>query len=209
MARKILPCAKCNNKFSTRMLKVYVFKRRHCPKKGCKAEMFTYNDEKLHVCPKCGTVVKFDDQMTLGSMGVVMKGTSRSGKVAETMKREGYEVTKVLIPEKRYCQRCLNISKMINNMYRKEAMKRRHEFRDIPKEEAAKIIRNTVLQQLREQHQQEVEKRKQGMKGKEKSCQPKKFKGAIVSKKSKEMCITPFNTVPFKKKVKKESKKNS
>lgn len=168
--RKILPCAKCGNKFSTKLTKVYVFKLWHCPEKGCKGEMFTYNDTKIHKCKKCGFSVKFDDVMTIGSMGVAMKGTSRNEKVAKTMSREGYEVVKVLIPEKRYCQRCLNLSRMINNMVRRETMKRKCVNREIPDDEAKKInreaVHRAVLQKLREQHQQEVEKRKQEMKKK-------------------------------------------
>lgn len=205
MARKIISCAKCGNKFSTRLIKVYVFKLWHCPEKGCKSEMFTYNDERIHKCKKCGFIVKFDDVMTLGSMGVAMKGTSRRRKVAETMSREGYEVTKVLIPEKRYCQRCLNVSNMINNMVQRETMKQKRVNREIPDAEVAEIARKAVLQKIREQHQQEVEKRKQEMKLKEKSRKPKKFEGAIVSK-GKEMCITPLNTVLPKEKPKKERK---
>lgn len=190
MVRQMFPCPKCGNQFSTRMIKVYVFKLRYCPKKKCKGEMFTYNDEKIHKCKKCGFVVKFDDQMMLGSMGVTMKGTSRNKKAAEAMERDGYEVTKVLVPEKHYCQRCLNVDRMINNMVRKETMRRKRINREIPEEEAKEItreeVRKAVLQKLREQHQKEVERRKQEME-KNKQKMPEKFVGRIPNPTKKDV----------------------
>lgn len=193
-------CSKCGNKYSTKLIKVYVFKLRHCPKKGCKGKMFTYNDRKIHKCKKCGFEVKFEDQMTIGSMGVTMKGTSRNKKAAEAMARNGYEVTRVVVPEKYYCQRCLNTNRMINNMVQKETMRRKRINREIPEEEAKEInreaVRKAVLQKLQEQHKKEVKRRKQEMSEKEKSRKAKEVKKALLT--------TPFNTTPSKKKKSKK-----
>ena len=189
MPRTFRNCGNCGKRFSTRLVKVYVFKLRYCPEKDCKGEMFSDNELKIHKCTKCGFIVKFDDEKMLGSMGVAMKGTSRNKKAAEAMGREGYEITKVLIPEKQHCQRCINANKIFANMIRKE--RKKHDLREIPKEEAVNIIRNAVVQKLQEQHKVEAAKR---------AVQMKK-EAELRKSKSKEMCITPFNTVPANKKL--------
>jgi len=192
VAKKKIKCENCGRDVWVNLVKVYVFKLRYCPEKGCKGEMFSDNELKIHKCKKCGFEVKFDDEKSLGSMGVAMKGTSRSKKVSEVMSREGYEVEKVLIPEKHYCQRCINMNKIIANMIRKETKKR--DLRKLSKEEANEVIRKAVLRRLREQHQKEVAKRDKEMKREAELRKPKKG--------PKELLTTPFNVVISDKKKK-------
>jgi len=197
------------------MVKVYVFKRRICPK--CKEEMFSYNGSKVHKCKKCGLKVQFDDNKALGSMGVVMKGTTRDGKIMHQMSLKGFEVEKVLIPKKRYCQRCRNMATIIKNMI--EKAKKKAGARELSPEETAEVIRNEVMKKLKEQHDKKVKKRKEAMervevkkagKSKTKIKITKKqkngeFKGAIFPKEPV-LLTTPFNTITYKELSKKQKK---
>lgn len=140
MATKIIRCGHCGKGFPTKVIKVYVFKQRDCPK--CKIMTKADYENKLFKCPKCKLEISMDDEAGLGTMPVYLKGTSRDFRVVDAMRRDGFDVVKKLIPKKRYCQKCRNLQSIINSRLRSKGHKR--PARELPIHEAAAILRRQV-----------------------------------------------------------------
>jgi len=146
-------CDNCNGEYFVKLLKVYVFKERQCPK--CGTTMFADNDKHHMTCKKCGHKVSFDDKEQLGSMPVRIRGTSRDINVVAQMKREGIEIDKQLIPKNHYCQRCRNLQNIMSNMARGRGKGKG--ARELPIEDLQRIIRYQVQNKLQRDQQQKLQ----------------------------------------------------
>lgn len=177
-------CTNCGTEFTTSMIKVYVSKRRYCPK--CKTPMFTYNDKKFMRCGKCGLKVNFSDDRQIAEMRVSMKGVSRDSRIAQLNIKKGLEVTKSFQPKHRVCQNCRNFRKRIEGMVAAKEMKSKGEVRKMSDTEILDVFHRTVKQKLRKEHQEKAKKEaeeKQFLRAQE------KLKQMSVAKNTKEALI--------------------
>lgn len=198
MTTKTRKCDNCGNPYPTKLVKVFVFQKRICPK--CNKEMFSDNLNRVHECRKCKLTVKFDDDMALGSMGVAIKGSSRDGNVMRKMSIRGFEVTKTLIPKKRYCARCLKVASIIKGMMEREAKKAG--VKEMSPREASETIKREVLKKLKEEHKKQVEERNRNAKEESIKQHSKDGKRVRITKNDKPVLLTtPFNTVMPKEKT--------
>jgi hypothetical protein len=142
-------CDYCKQEYSTKLVKVYVFKERKCPK--CETRMFADNNKRTLKCRKCKHVVSMDDDVQLGKMKVRIRGTSRDFKVKRQMMREGIEVDKKMIPKTHYCQRCRNLRTHMLNSIKNRKLKSK--ARELPIKDVQRMIRHQVIRQLQKEQQ--------------------------------------------------------
>ena len=153
-------CQYCKGKFFTRMLKVYVFKERKCPK--CGGIMFAYNGLKIMKCRKCTITVEFSDTKQLAQMAVSIKGTSKSFKVASLKSAKGIEIDRHFIPQKRYCQRCRNLrTHMLNNLKKRNM---NPDARELSLADAQRLIKASVMQKLKTDFDAKLKKEREDKK---------------------------------------------
>jgi len=149
MADMQVRCGYCKGEFWSKKVNVYVFKERQCPK--CSGSMFAFNKKRILVCRKCKHKVSMDDDLQLGKMPVSIRGTSRTKKIMRQMMRKGIEIDKKVVPKHRYCQRCRNLQNTMNQRLRAAQLKRG--TRELPIEDAKRILKYHVLRQLQKEQQ--------------------------------------------------------
>lgn len=128
MAKMQQECGHCAKKFFTTKIIVYVMKSRKCLE--CNIPMFCH-ENKYYECPKCGNKIDLKDEVAIASLPLEMKGTTRKFEERDKAISKGLEIEKIIVPEKRVCQRCENTTRHIRNIMEKQ--------KNIPSSVKAKI----------------------------------------------------------------------
>ena len=153
--KKQRDCERCGTKYTTGIIKVYVFKSRYCP--SCDLPMFSDNVTKIHRCRRCGFEVQFNDDNTIGKLKVVMRGATRDSVLVRKNKAKGYEADNKLEPKNRLCQRCRNIRQRIENEIIKRTNLDRGEIRKLSSDEVFNNLQTQLRQKIQQEQRTKVE----------------------------------------------------
>lgn len=174
--KRIQNCPECKKEFFSRMVKVFVFKKRLCPID--KANLMVTMDGNTFNCPICKREYHKEIYSEYDSLGVAIAGSSRNRSEIDKQLATGFiEVEKVAVPEQHMCQKCRNMEHRylqagVNR--EKKVAKGDIPMRSFPKEITnADVYRHDIMQKLKQDYQQEQTKLSQKIQEEERQKQIK------------------------------------
>lgn len=152
----------------TRLIRVYVLKEHQCGDPKCRGVLKPV--ENGYVCTKCKKVWDKKDS----NIVTLIKGSSSKLNVIAKWKEQNAEIEKVDVPKKRFCQRCINMASIMENMQKQRTKAIKGNLEDLEPataEELSKIpevklsetdrdmVKHVIQRRIQEEQRAESEKR--------------------------------------------------